>query len=228
MSNLSERKIRVIIADDHEIFREGMAAVLNKESEIEIVGSASDGPELEALVEKFPCDVVVSDHVMPTRSGLSAIIEIKRRYPNIKGVLLTVVDDARLRRLAQENNIDRYLMKSEVKDRIVEAIKEVHHGLGQSQANHVTFPGMGKHEGADSANPLDQLSARECEVLRSLAEGKTYRDTAEILGISVKTVEFHRKNISDKLGKKSTPELTRLALTWGLLRDDELISIHAG
>lgn len=208
--------IRVLIADDHEIFRLGLEAALLRSKKYVIVGEATNGQELIELAKNKAFDLVIADHKMPEISGLEALISIKSRNQKTKAVLLTVVEDPRLRELAENGKIDGYLIKSDNADNVLVGVESVLEGK-PVYPDDLVDDSLNKE-----TNPFIQFTRQELQIVRCLARGMTYKDTAAELGIQPKTVESHRSNMSHKVGKMSIADLTRLALRWGIIDQKEL------
>ena len=216
--DLLGKKIKVILADDHEIFRVGLASLFSG-TEIQVVGEASGGKKLIELAASTYCDIIITDHIMPDMTGLDAIKIIKKKRPHVKTILLTQMDDPQLLKDIELLEVNGYLLKSQVKDRVVEAVRKIIHG-------DTIIPDPSERETGPrkiSSNPFG-LTEKELEMLRWLALGLSYKQIAEKMNISVKTVEFHRSGITDKMGKRSIADLTRLAISWGLVNEGENIS----
>lgn len=212
--NLLKKKIKVIIADDHEIFRVGLSHLLNAAEDIEVVGEASSGKELLELAQKTHCDLIITDQIMPDMNGIEAVDAIKKKRPQVKTMLLTVMDDPHIREETERVEINGYILKSQIKDRVVDAVYEILKG-------NTILPDSGSRERQRAAQNPFNLTEKELELIRMLALGLTYKQCAEKMGLSVKTVEFHRGKITEKMGKRSIADLTRLALSWGLIYEGE-------
>jgi len=214
--NLLKNKIKVILADDHEIFRVGLSFLFSKTEDIEVVGEATGGNDLIKIASSVFCDIIITDHIMPDMNGLDAIKQIKKKRPQVKTILLTQMDDPQLLKETELMEIDGYLLKSEVKDKVVEAVRKI--VSGKKISPDLTHSKIDRTKTA--SNPF-KLTEKELELLRWLALGLTYKQAAEKMNISVKTVEFHRSGITDKMGKRSIADLTRLALSWGIIKEGE-------
>lgn len=207
---------RVLIADDHEIFRLGLEAALSRSGDFVVVGEATNGKELIELSKKKSFDLVIADHKMPDISGLEALLSIKAGNHKIRAILLTVVEDPRLKSLAEAGKIDGYLIKNENAESVLVGVTEVLEGKP-------VFPDYMPASGSeDGLNPFLELTRQELQVVRCLALGMSYKDTATQLNIQPKTVESHRFNINQKIGKISIADLTRLALRWQIISEEEV------
>jgi DNA-binding NarL/FixJ family response regulator len=220
--NLFQQKIRILIADDHEIFRLGMATTISSEENFELVGQAKDGVELIELAEKIYADVIIADQMMPKMSGTDALAVIKKKRPTVKTILFTVLEERSLIEEVEQGNIDGYLLKSQIKTHIVNAIRSVVEGKTVHPTRvDIARPDIRRNL---TGSPLQNLTDKELQVLRLLTTGKTYKQAADALGISVKTIEFHRANITEKLGKKGIAELTRMAIAAGIISQSDISS----
>lgn len=212
-------KTRVMIVDDHALVREGITALLKLYDDVDVVGEASDGVEaIERLSELKP-DIVLMDIAMPGLGGLEATIEIKKRDPNVKVIVLSQYEDRGYVRRFLKANVSGYILKRAVGGELIAAIRAVAKGesyLHSSIASKVIEGYVG--ETTDSPDPYDLLTDREKQVLKLVAEGNTHKEIASILGISVKTAIAHNTNIFEKLGLHSKAELIKFAIQKGIIR----------
>lgn len=201
--------VRVVLADDHKIFRQALRALMQREG-IEVVGEASDGEEAVRMTQTFTPNVTVLDFGMPHLNGIDAARKIHEVSPKTQTVLLTMHEDESLALEALRAGMHGYLQKSQPASELVTTVQEVAHGAihvsgGMTQAAIAAYA-----SGAQMA--ADPLTAREREVLRMIAEGKTTRVIARILTLSPKTVESHRNRLMQKLDIRGTAGLTRYAI----------------
>lgn len=202
--------IRVILADDHTILREGLRSLLSRESDIEIVGEAADGETLLILLTEKPVDVVVLDYSMPHGDGLVATRSIRRLYPHIKVVILTNYDDEEIIVGLLEAGATGYLLKDSASRELVQAIRAVYQGSSLLQ------PAVTQKVLAHLNRPQQAgLTEREGEVLRLVAQGRDNREIAETLHISLRTVQNHLNNIYAKLEVRGRTEAALFALQHG-------------
>jgi DNA-binding NarL/FixJ family response regulator len=206
---------RVLIADDHEMVREAFAALLELEG-FAIVGQAADGREVIRLAAELSPDVVVLDLVMPELNGLDAARGILRRDPAMKIVLVTQYADRSYVLEALTMGIRGYVLKSQAPPDLLQAIREVCRGatyLSPRISETVIEAYRTKSEARS-----EPLTLREREVLQLIAEGKTNKEVAQILDLSLKTIDSHRTRLMEKLGVRGTAGLVRYAVRRGLIR----------
>jgi DNA-binding NarL/FixJ family response regulator len=206
--------LRILLADDHMIVRQGLRALLERAG-FEVVGEATDGQEAVALAEKLKPDVAVLDLIMPTLNGLDAGRQILQMGRSTAIVLLTMQTDEHNVARALRAGIRAYLLKTTAAEDLVRAIREVVRGqvFLSDAVSRVVVDGY--LSGAQA--PIDPLAPRERQVLQLVAEGKTSKEVAEILGVSVKTAESYRSNIMEKLDIHETAGLVRYAIRRGLV-----------
>ncbi len=214
------RKIRVLIADDHAVLRDGLHALLNMYQDIEVVGEAADGLEaLERTLELQP-DVVLMDIAMPRLGGLEAALELRQRKLPTKVLVLTQYDNKEYVFHMLKAGAAGYILKKAAGTELVSAIRAVHAGesfLYPSAAKAVVDRYFGEGKEDEEERRLDRLSDREKEVLKLLAEGRSNREIAELLCLSVKTVMSHRASIMEKLDIHNRTELVKFAIRAGLI-----------
>jgi DNA-binding NarL/FixJ family response regulator len=220
MDHVMSGKNRIVIAEDHTILREGLKALLASDPDFEIVGEAEDGREAIRCVEKLRPDLILMDLSMPRMRGTVAIQEIKRRFPEIKILALTVHKAEEYVLATLEAGSDGYILKDATHEELVMAIRSVLAGkpyLSPGISDRVI---KGYLEGKKSIGPatlLDTLTPREQEVLQLIAEGYKNKEVADYLCISVKTVDKHRTNLMKKLDLHSASALTAFAIEKGLI-----------
>jgi len=206
--------LRILLADDHMIVRQGLRALLERAG-FEVVAEATNGQEAVALAEKHKPDVAVLDLMMPTLNGLDAGRQILQSGAKTAIVLLTMQTDEHHVARALRAGIKAYLLKTQASDDLVRAIRDVVRGqvFLSDAVSRVVVDGYL----SGIAAPEDPLAPREREVLQLVAEGKTSKEIAEILGVSVKTAESYRSHIMDKLDIHETAGLVRYAIRRGLV-----------
>ncbi len=217
------KPIRVVLADDHAVVREGTRQLLEKEADISVIGEASDGAATIRLVEAFLPDVVVMDVRMPGMGGIEATKQIKERFPQVEVLVMTAFEDDEFVFTLLEAGASGYLLKTaQVKD-LIKAIHEVAEGqsaLDPVIARKVLRQFSGGSTRQKQQEAYESLTEREQEVLELLAEGKTNKEIAESLIISDRTVQTHLSNIFSKMGVGSRTEAVLEAIRRGWLTID--------
>jgi len=206
--------IRIVLADDHVLVRQSLKSLLEREG-FEVVGEASDGQEVLRQVKSLQPDIAVMDISMPTLNGLNAAREMTRTSPKTKTILLTQHDENQYVCEALESGVKGYVLKSQVASDLLLAIRQVLCGqvyLSPGVSRAVMEAYHSKSE--KSKNPL---TLRERQVLQLIAEGKSTKDVASLLGISVKTAESHRTRLMHKLDIHETASLVRYAVRQGII-----------
>jgi two-component system, NarL family, response regulator NreC len=207
--------VSVLLADDHPVFRQGLRALLEREK-FAILGEASDGLEAIVMAERLQPQVVVIDLAMPALNGIDAVREIIRRAPRSKAILLTMYTEEHHVLEALRAGVKGCVSKSQAAEHLLQAIKDVCAG-GVYLSPHVSGAVVQAYL-AKTELPYEPLTPRERQVLQLIAEGKTTKETAAVLDVSVKTAETHRTNLMEKLDIHSTAGLVRYAIRRGLLQ----------
>ena len=207
--------VSVLLADDHPVFRQGLRALLEHER-FEILGEASDGLEAIAMAERVQPTVVVIDLAMPALNGIDAAREIVRRVPRAKVILLSMYTEEHHVLEALRAGVKGCVSKSQAAEHLLQAIKDVCAG-GVYLSPHVSGAVVQAYL-AKSELPYEPLTPRERQVLQLIAEGKTTKEAASVLDVSVKTAETHRTNLMEKLDIHSTAGLVRYAIRRGILQ----------
>ena len=218
------KKIRVVLADDHQMVRKGFRALLEKEADIQVMGEAEDGREAMRLVEQMRPDVLVMDLEMPGMSGLEAVRQLKKRSIAVRTLILTMHRQTNTILQALWNGAAGYALKDAAVPDLIEGIRTVYHGevfLSPTIATQVVTRLMEGLREEEIASPLDLLTDREREVLLLIAEGYARQEIAEKLSISPKTVDTHRANLMRKLDLNNDAALVRLAVRYGLVPLDK-------
>ncbi|HLB28371.1 MAG TPA: response regulator transcription factor [Dehalococcoidales bacterium] len=216
-------KIRVLIADDHAIVREGIRMILALQDDIEVVGEAADGSQAIEQAEKLSPDIILMDIAMPGLGGLEATLEIIKRQPRSKILVLTQYDNTEYIYRFLKAGAAGYVLKKAVGSDLVSAIRAVHQGksfIDPSVADRVIKGFLEKPEVTGEEALYDGLSDREKQVLKLLAEGYTMQKIADALFLSIKTVMTHRTNLMEKLGIHNRTELIKYAIRKGLTQAD--------
>ncbi len=207
---------RIVLVDDHVLLRQGLRRIVEESPEMEVVGEAGNGLELISLLNKTVPDMVVLDISMPHLRGIEAVCEIKSRQPGVKVLILTMHKDKEYFYQSLASGADGYLLKEDADTELFSAIKKIRQGaFYASPSLSQELIAFRKLEEKGDGQPSGQgecLSTREREVLKLIAEGKSSRETAEILCISVRTVDHHRANLMDKLKLRKTADLVKYAI----------------
>ncbi len=223
------KPITVLLAEDHMILREGLRALLKLEEDIEVIGEAENGREAVELTRKLCPSVVVMDIAMPLLNGLEATRQILRYAPATRVLILSAhSDDAYVERVMSLGAAG-YLIKQTAAHILPQAIREVHDGktffsptVSRRLHHHEK---KAKAQGDLPRSDAGQLSPREMEVLQLIAEGKANKETADVLCISIKTVEKHRQKVMEKLNIHDTASLTRYAISAGIIESSVQVTI---
>jgi len=206
--------LKVLLADDHAIVRQGLRVLLEKEG-FSVVGECADGREAANACETLHPDVAVLDLSMPNLNGIDAAREITRRNNRIKVILLTMHTEDNLILESLRAGVTGYVLKTRASDELIQAIRAVSRGemhLTPSISRTIVQAFLSKDE-----LPARAISDRERQVLQLVAEGKTTKEVASLLGISVKTAESHRSNMMEKLDIHDTAGLVRYAIRNGII-----------
>lgn len=201
-------RYRIVLADDHVLFRQGLGQIIKSADEFEVVGEAGDGVELLSLLDRVAAQMVIVDISMPKLSGIEAIAELKARHPGVKVLVLSMHKEYLYRAISA--GADGYLLKEDADQDLFHAIGELRRG--QRYVTLRLAGGLGKRSTAS-----ERLSRREKDVLSLIAQGKPNKAIAESLFISIRTVESHRASIMAKVGVSNTAELVRFAIQEGFL-----------
>ncbi len=207
--------IRVVLADDHALVRQSLKSLLEREG-FQIVAEASDGQEALRHVQSLRPDIAVMDISMPTLNGLEAARQLNLSNPQTKTILLTQHDEEQYLSEALEAGVKGYVLKSQVANDLIQALRQV------SRGEVYLSPGVSgaimEAYRSKAHKPKDPLTGRERQVLQLIAEGKSTKDVASLLGISVKTAESHRTRLMQKLDIHETASLVLYAVRRGIVR----------
>ncbi len=236
-ANSSSRAYRIALTDDHALVREGLRRLLDGEEDFQVVLEADSGEDLLTQLKEIACDLVILDLSMPGQGGLNTLAALKRQFPEIRSLVLTMHNEPGYMQKARNAQADGYILKDEKFDTLIQAVRSIRKG-NQVYSNRVDRDESA--DAADSAQPavpgeilsvrrsesrlpaaaghgnLNLLTRREMQILRLIARGNMNKEIAAELGISKRTVEFHRANIMEKLNLRNLSELVRFAVTEGL------------
>ncbi len=211
--------VSILLADDHQVVRLGLRALLEAEADFEIVGEASDGLEAKALVERLQPDLLILDLMMPGLNGMEVTRQARQLAPKTKIIILSMQANEAYVLEALRNGASGYVLKQSDMAELVQAIRQVLEGRDYLSPEFTQRAIEAYKQKAEAAaqDPYDTLTTREREVLQLAAEGHTNPEIAERLFLSPRTVEMHRGNLMRKLGLVNQTELVRYALWRGLL-----------
>jgi DNA-binding NarL/FixJ family response regulator len=215
---------RILLADDHTILRDGIRALLSADADLDVVGEASNGTEVLSILENTPVDVVLMDVQMPVLDGFATVPELRRRFPDVKVLVLTMLDHENYVTRMFEAGAMGYVLKNAAISEITYAIRTVAAGnpflcteIGLSMLNKAVSQTPTIHTDDGGSHVGAELTARELEVLKLIAEGLTNGEISDKLFTSKRTIETHRQNIIAKTQAKNTAALIKLAVSRGLI-----------
>ena len=211
--------IKLFLADDHTIVRDGLRLILEAHGDMTVIGEAADGRQAVHEVKKSCPEIVIMDIAMPELNGIDATAQIVKVCPSTKVIILSVYDTTEYIFEALKAGAKGYILKESAGEEVVKAVQKVHSGhlyLGQEISETVVADYI-KHRGvADEKTPLESLSKREREILQLIVEGKTSTEISQLLFISPKTVDTYKSRLMNKLDIKDLPSLIRFAIKHGL------------
>jgi DNA-binding NarL/FixJ family response regulator len=212
---MTPKKLRILLADDHAVVRQGFSRILASHSDMEVIGEAGNGREAIELAEELKPDVVVMDVSMPELNGIEATRRLMKASPRIRVLALSMHKDSVYVREILRAGAQGYLLKDASDDDLLTAVRAI--GQGQGYIS----PGVSEAVLSDYrrhvSDPIDLLTSREREVLQLIAEGKTNKEIAASLNLSIYTVDAHRGRIMEKLNLHSSGEIVRFAMRNGLI-----------
>ncbi len=211
----TEAPIRLLIADDHPLIIDGLRTSLSRDESVNIVTHATNGSEVLDALRKQDVDVILLDINMPGMNGFETLKKIVPEFPEVKILILSMYDKPEFIHSLIENGASGYLLKNTNRDEMIYAIQKVHHGniYFSEEVKRI----LKKEE--EAAGHHEQLTKREKEILKLIAQEKTTSEIAEMLFISTHTVDTHRKNLLAKLGVKNAAGLVKFAIEYGITRD---------
>ena len=215
-----ENKKKIVIAEDHTILRDGLRALISSQNNLEVIGEAGDGREAVRIVDNLEPDLLLIDLSMPKMNGIEAIKEIKNQHPDIKVIILTVHKSDEYIFASLKAGANGYMLKDASQNELLLAIQYVLNGksyISPSISDRVIDAYLNTAPKDTTFSVLDNLTSREREILKLIAEGYTNKQIADHLCISLKTVEKHRANLMNKLDLRNTAALTTFAIENGLV-----------
>lgn len=212
--------IRILLADDHAVMRRGLRALLEGHQDFSVVGEANDGREAVSLAESLKPDVVVMDLTMPNLNGTEAARQITSKFPHVAVIILSMHSDESYVLRALKAGARGYLVKESAEDDLINAIRTVSQGkafFSPAVSKMLVEDYVRQLQDKDIEDSYELLTAREREILQLVAEGKSNKDVANMLNLSVYTVETHRSNVMEKLNLHTVPELILYAVRKGVV-----------
>jgi DNA-binding NarL/FixJ family response regulator len=207
---------RIIIVDDHPLFRKGLEQLIHSEDGFAVCGEANNAPEAMDVIRKLNPDLAIVDLSLPGANGIELIKNVRAEFPKLPILVLSMHDESLYAVRALRAGADGYVMKHEAMANVIQAIREVFNGrpyLSPTMAAQVITK-FAHRQAEGEADAVERLSDRELEVLQLIGKGHDVRQIANLLHLSPKTVETHRAHIKDKLDLKNSREVTRFALQW--------------
>lgn len=211
---------RIVLADDHTLFRKGLKGILTESTDLEVVAEAGDGLDLLRLLDSALPDMVILDISMPNMRGIEALCEIKRKHPGAKVLILTMHNDREYLHQSITAGADGYLLKDDTDPDLFAAIEKIRHGrvfISPRLAEDMVEDWAQMKQGSTSSTGEKALTPREREILKLVAEGRSSGEIADLLFISARTVEHHRAGIMRKLKINKTTDLVKYALQKGYI-----------
>lgn len=211
--------IRIVLVDDHALVRQGFRRILEDDPDLQVAGEAGNGLDAIALVKKTDPDVVVMDMAMPEMNGLHATMELVKQRPGTKVLILSMYSDEQYVRNALDAGAKGYILKNAIENDLVRAVKAVAAGEQylSPELSGVLIRAIKTGAFEKAVDPYDKLTQREKQVLQLIAHGKSNKEIAVLLDLSVNTVAVHRANLMSALGVHKTAELVLFAVKKGLV-----------
>ena len=216
-SETETKKHAVLVVDDHPVIREGLSGRINREADFTVCGTAEDGPEMMSAIARLNPDIVVMDLELPTGHGLELMQDIQAQYPRLPVIIFSMHQETVYAERALRAGARGYLMKHESPERLVEGMRTVLRGgyaLSGAISNRILSAFAGVSNGQQPESPIAGLANRELEIFQFIGQGKGTREIADLLKLSVKTVETYRERLKKKLNVSSAPDLARRAIIW--------------
>lgn len=224
MSDETSQKKRILVVDDHPVFRHGIASLINNEPDLTVCGEAANSPSALDAMRRLKPDAALIDISMPGANGIELIKLMKAEQPRLPLLILSIHDESLYALRALRAGALGYVMKAEALDYVLTALRKVLNGdvyVSPRFSERLIFKAVHSLDGG-MGSPVDKLSDRELEVLQLLGRGFGTREVAAELNLSIKTVETHRAHIKEKLGFKDAGEMVRFAIDWVSQSQDQL------
>ena len=209
-------KKRIVIIDDHPIIRQGLARLIDQEEDLAVVGGAEDAPEALALIEAVRPDLALVDLSLKNSSGIELIKTIKTRYPDLLTLVISLYDESVYAERVLRAGARGFIMKAEATEKVMIAIRQVLEGgvfVSDTMRNRL-LSSMARGGGKGDHTPTELLSDRELEVFQAIGNGRSTREIASLLNLSIKTIETYKSYLKQKLGLKNSTELMQFAVEW--------------
>ena len=209
-------KSKILVVDDHQLFREGLAQMINRESDLEVIGEAGDQPSAIQFLQKTKVDMVIVDISLPGGNGIDLVKEIRGTDSEMPILVLSMHDESLYAERALRGGANGYIMKQEANKKVREAIRRVLSGeiyLSEKMSGQLVAKLVGGRTD-NSSNPIENLSPRELEVFELIGQGHGTRQIAEALKLTIPTINSFRARIKDKLNLKNASELVLHAIQW--------------
>jgi two-component system, NarL family, response regulator NreC len=213
-------QIRIVLADDHAVMRTGLRLVLERQADFSVIGEASDGREAVALVQREAPDVLVMDIGMPNLNGIEAARQVAGAAPQVAVVILSMHSDEAYVLRALKAGARGYLLKESAESDLIAAIRAVHAGkafFSPAVSRMLVEDYVRQLQDREIEDSYELLTTREREILQLVAEGKSNKEVAAVLNLSLYTIETHRGNLMEKLGLHTVPELILYAVRKGVI-----------
>ena len=209
-------KHRILIVDDHPVFCLGMSQLINREKDLEVCGSEESAAKALKAIDRLKPDLVIADIALKDSDGIDLVKEIKRRYPQIPVLVLSMYDESLYAERALLAGARGYVMKQEAMVQVVEALRKVLKGetYASESVREKAFQRLVAQHDPLQKSPIDLLTDRELEVFRLIGDGFSTREIAERLHLSIKTIGTYRENIKTKLGLQHYSQLIKMAVFW--------------
>lgn len=217
-------KIKILIADDHKIVRDGIISLLSGEKEFSIVNVANNGNEVLTILKKETIDIIIMDISMPEMNGIECTLKIKQLYPDVQVLILSMYNEEQYVKEVFSSGASGYILKNAGKEVLINAIKAIISGkpyygseITQTYIDSLNKPDSNSNEAVDIIN---YLTSREIEILKLIVNEYSNQEIAEKLFVSIRTVDAHRRNLLNKVDAKNTAGLVKFALSNNLFGED--------